>query len=279
MDALRMITTVSTVKSAHSDAQTLPDVTSQRESQGNGIGVEELVIAHEGFERDGAPASSDPEWKYVSVRRTADVIEEGLYGGLDWAVFEPNDEPTWDAVPVHTPDWTDFNDGDPGVVGGGESIVPGSGLMETEEEDELQTRPADAVMGDGGLGPWGPGGPEQVSGDSGLGPVPEVAQAMGDAGVSPLPAPHHYANITLKRGVLSDAEQQGRLITDADVNEAPADEFVFLPATGEVDGMFPGSHAPKPMAPAPTPIPYPNVPSTPDADAGLVQEVDAFWFG
>lgn len=35
------------------------------------------------------------EYKYVPVRRTALFIEESLYRGLQWAVFEPNDEPLW----------------------------------------------------------------------------------------------------------------------------------------------------------------------------------------
>ena len=35
------------------------------------------------------------EWKYVPVRRTALFIEESLYRGLRWVVFEPNDEPLW----------------------------------------------------------------------------------------------------------------------------------------------------------------------------------------
>jgi uncharacterized protein len=35
------------------------------------------------------------EWKYVPVRRTALYIEESLYEGLKWVVFEPNDEPLW----------------------------------------------------------------------------------------------------------------------------------------------------------------------------------------
>jgi len=35
------------------------------------------------------------EWKYVPVRRTALYIEESLYRGLKWVVFEPNDEPLW----------------------------------------------------------------------------------------------------------------------------------------------------------------------------------------
>ena len=35
------------------------------------------------------------EWKYVAVRRTALFIEESLYRGTQWVVFEPNDEPLW----------------------------------------------------------------------------------------------------------------------------------------------------------------------------------------
>ncbi|MCB0165239.1 MAG: phage tail sheath family protein [Anaerolineae bacterium] len=35
------------------------------------------------------------EWKYIPVRRTALYIEESLYQGLKWVVFEPNDEPLW----------------------------------------------------------------------------------------------------------------------------------------------------------------------------------------
>ncbi len=35
------------------------------------------------------------EWKYLSVRRVALYIEESLYRGTHWAVFEPNDEPLW----------------------------------------------------------------------------------------------------------------------------------------------------------------------------------------
>jgi len=35
------------------------------------------------------------EWKYIPVRRTALFIEESLYRGTHWVVFEPNDEPLW----------------------------------------------------------------------------------------------------------------------------------------------------------------------------------------
>jgi uncharacterized protein len=35
------------------------------------------------------------EYKYVPVRRTALFIEESLFRGLKWVVFEENDEPLW----------------------------------------------------------------------------------------------------------------------------------------------------------------------------------------
>ena len=35
------------------------------------------------------------EWKYLPVRRVALYIEESLYRGTHWVVFEPNDEPLW----------------------------------------------------------------------------------------------------------------------------------------------------------------------------------------
>lgn len=38
------------------------------------------------------------EWKYIAVRRTALTIEESLYRGLQWVVFEPNDEPLWSQI-------------------------------------------------------------------------------------------------------------------------------------------------------------------------------------
>ncbi|MFT3769506.1 MAG: phage tail sheath C-terminal domain-containing protein [Minicystis sp.] len=38
---------------------------------------------------------SGSEWKYVPVRRLALYLEESLYRGIQWAVFEPNDEPLW----------------------------------------------------------------------------------------------------------------------------------------------------------------------------------------
>lgn len=42
----------------------------------------------------GADQAAD-EYKYLPVRRTALFLEESLYRGLKWVVFEPNDEPLW----------------------------------------------------------------------------------------------------------------------------------------------------------------------------------------
>jgi phage tail sheath protein FI len=39
--------------------------------------------------------TADPEWRYVSVRRTAIMLRVSIYNGIQWAVFEPNDEPLW----------------------------------------------------------------------------------------------------------------------------------------------------------------------------------------
>jgi len=38
---------------------------------------------------------TDPEYKYVPVRRTAIYLEQSIYNGIQWAVFEPNDEDLW----------------------------------------------------------------------------------------------------------------------------------------------------------------------------------------
>jgi phage tail sheath protein FI len=45
----------------------------------------------------GADALAD-QWKYLPVRRTALYIEESLYRGTKWVVFEPNDEPLWASI-------------------------------------------------------------------------------------------------------------------------------------------------------------------------------------
>jgi phage tail sheath protein FI len=43
---------------------------------------------------EGADALAS-EWKYIPIRRLALFLEESLYRGTKWVVFEPNDEPLW----------------------------------------------------------------------------------------------------------------------------------------------------------------------------------------
>jgi phage tail sheath protein FI len=42
----------------------------------------------------GADQLAD-QWKYIPVRRLALFLEESLFRGTQWVVFEPNDEPLW----------------------------------------------------------------------------------------------------------------------------------------------------------------------------------------
>lgn len=41
------------------------------------------------------------QWKYVPVRRLALYIEESLFRGTQWVVFEPNDETLWAQIRLH----------------------------------------------------------------------------------------------------------------------------------------------------------------------------------
>ncbi|THB66103.1 MAG: phage tail sheath family protein [Gammaproteobacteria bacterium] len=44
---------------------------------------------------------ADPEWRYVPVRRTAMYIEQSIYNGIQWAVFEPNNDNLWSSLRVN----------------------------------------------------------------------------------------------------------------------------------------------------------------------------------
>ena len=38
---------------------------------------------------------TNPEYRYIPVRRTAIFLEQSIYNGIQFAVFEPNDFPLW----------------------------------------------------------------------------------------------------------------------------------------------------------------------------------------
>ncbi|WP_035791584.1 phage tail sheath family protein [Kitasatospora mediocidica] len=42
--------------------------------------------------------SSDPEWRYLNVRRLFNFVEKSILQGTSWVVFEPNDPKLWDSV-------------------------------------------------------------------------------------------------------------------------------------------------------------------------------------
>jgi phage tail sheath protein FI len=42
--------------------------------------------------------SSDPEWKYINVRRLFIFLEHSIDNGTQWVVFEPNNEELWARV-------------------------------------------------------------------------------------------------------------------------------------------------------------------------------------
>jgi uncharacterized protein len=46
--------------------------------------------------------SSDPEWRYINVRRLVNFISESIMEGTQWAVFEPNDQRLWMQLRIST---------------------------------------------------------------------------------------------------------------------------------------------------------------------------------
>jgi phage tail sheath protein FI len=74
-----------------------PDVNFGQQELLNPLGVNCLrYLSGRGFRVWGArTASSDPEWKYVNVRRYFNYLEASIDRGTQWAVFEPNGELLW----------------------------------------------------------------------------------------------------------------------------------------------------------------------------------------
>jgi phage tail sheath protein FI len=47
-------------------------------------------------------ASSDPQWRFIPVRRLFIMLRRSLEAGFAWTTFEPNTQPTWDLVKGRT---------------------------------------------------------------------------------------------------------------------------------------------------------------------------------
>jgi uncharacterized protein len=50
-------------------------------------------------------ASSDPEWRYVPIRRLFIMLRRSLEAGFVWIAFEPNDHRTWEVVRTRVSDF------------------------------------------------------------------------------------------------------------------------------------------------------------------------------
>ena len=72
----------------------MQNVTNDRQAVLNPEGINALrFFAGRGNRVWGARTmSSDPEWKYVNVRRLFIYLEHSIDKGTQWAVFEPNNE-------------------------------------------------------------------------------------------------------------------------------------------------------------------------------------------
>jgi uncharacterized protein len=44
--------------------------------------------------------SSDPEWRYINVRRLFNFVSESIMEGTQWSVFEPNDQRLWTQLSI-----------------------------------------------------------------------------------------------------------------------------------------------------------------------------------
>lgn len=76
------------------------NLTDGESGQLNPLGINGIRVMPEGVlswgarTNDGADMFAS-EYKYIPIRRLALFIEESLYRGLKWVVFEPNDAPLW----------------------------------------------------------------------------------------------------------------------------------------------------------------------------------------
>jgi uncharacterized protein len=74
---------------------------SDREAEAlNSRGVNPLRLFRDGGVRvwGARTVSSDPEWKYVNVRRYFIYLEHSIDRGTQWTVFEPNGEQLWATI-------------------------------------------------------------------------------------------------------------------------------------------------------------------------------------
>jgi phage tail sheath protein FI len=63
-----------------------------------GVNVLRFFKARGNLVWGGRTTSTDPDWKYISVRRLFIFVEKSIQDATQWVVFEPNDAPLWARV-------------------------------------------------------------------------------------------------------------------------------------------------------------------------------------
>jgi phage tail sheath protein FI len=76
------------------------NINDQQQSQLNPIGINALrfFTGSGNLVWGGRTTSTDPDWKYINVRRLFIFVEKSIQRAMKWAVFEINDEPLWTRV-------------------------------------------------------------------------------------------------------------------------------------------------------------------------------------
>jgi len=92
---------------------------------------------------------ANPEWRYVPVRRTAIFIEQSIYGGIQWAVFEPNDHRLWSALRLNTEAFMDglFRSGAFQGQKASDAYFVRCGLGDTMTQDDIDRGQVIVIVG------------------------------------------------------------------------------------------------------------------------------------
>jgi phage tail sheath protein FI len=92
---------------------------------------------------------SNPEWRYVPVRRTALYIESSIYNGIQWAVFEPNDHRLWSSLRANVGAFMDglFRAGAFQGQKASDAYFVRCGLGDTMTQDDIDRGQVIAIVG------------------------------------------------------------------------------------------------------------------------------------
>ena len=84
-------------------------VTAAEQGELNRVGINAIrAFPGRGIRVWGARTlSSDPEWRYINVRRLFNYVSDSIMNGTQWSVFEPNDPTLWSKLTINI--WSFLN--------------------------------------------------------------------------------------------------------------------------------------------------------------------------